>query len=80
MDNTETLATPDTQVTEGRQRKRKNVTQKTKMMIHIPSKAWGVNCHDRALLFTVYYHSFYKYEYEYFRKNNQRPIKTMPVK
>jgi hypothetical protein len=40
MDNTETLATSDTQVTEGRQRKRKNVTQKTKMMIHIPSKAW----------------------------------------
>jgi|JYMV01.1.fsa_nt_gi hypothetical protein len=44
MDNTETLATPDTQVTEGRQRKRKNVTQKTKMMIHIPSKAWVNPC------------------------------------
>ena len=44
MDNTETLATSDTQVTEGRQRKRKNVTQKTKMMIHIPSKAWVNLC------------------------------------
>lgn len=39
MDNTETLATPDTQTTEGRQAKHRKIN-----MIHIPSKAWVNPC------------------------------------